>query len=135
MFYRLRPVRLEDAEFIVNLRRDPRNSRIIHPTSPSIADQQEWLRTYFQREGDLYFIIENKDTHAPVGTVGICEIDAQRRTAEWGRWIVQPGSRAGLESAWLVYQVVFERLQLDSCYQRVVAGNERCLSFHERCGC
>jgi hypothetical protein len=48
-----------DAEFIVALRTDPRLSRYIHETSPSIEAQKEWIGNYKKREAqglDYYFM-------------------------------------------------------------------------------
>ena len=45
--YRLRPVTLEDAAFIVALRNDPLLNRYLHEISPRVEDQVGWLEHYF----------------------------------------------------------------------------------------
>ena len=131
--FRLRPVRLSDAELIVELRTDPVLSRYLHPVSADVARQRVWLETYFAREGDYYFIVEARDG-APQGTVGIYDLDDDRRTAEWGRWILRHGSLAAIESARLVYTVSFDVLSLAEVYCRTVAENAPVVSFHDSCG-
>jgi RimJ/RimL family protein N-acetyltransferase len=128
----LRPVRDEDAAFIVGLRSDPELGRYLHPTSPNVADQLAWLARYYERPGDYYFVIERLATGAPEGLIGVYDIEAGQ--AEWGRWLLKPGSLAAVESAALVYRCAFELLQLDAVYCRTVAANERVVSFHDSCG-
>jgi RimJ/RimL family protein N-acetyltransferase len=130
----LRPVAVADAEFILSLRLDPELSRFINETSPSVADQENWLRDYLQRVGDYYFIIEELASRASVGTIAVYSLDAAKRRAEWGRWIIQPPHLAAVESALLIYQVAFDDLQLDEVYCRTLTENRSVVSFHSSCG-
>lgn len=132
--FRLRPVALADAAFIVALRTDPAVTAFIRDTSPDVGEQERWLERYFQREGDYYFIIERIDTGAREGTVGLYDLDTSRRAAEWGRWIVQPGSLGAIESALLIYRVGFSVLDLEMLYCRTLDDNQRVISFHTSCG-
>ena len=128
--FRLRPVALSDAEFIVALRTDPRRSQFIHPISSHLPDQVAWLQRYFDRVGDYYFIIERLDDGRPAGTIGLYDVDAALKAAEWGRWVAQVGSGAGVEGLLLLYRVAFELLELEVVYARTIAANQRALSIH-----
>jgi RimJ/RimL family protein N-acetyltransferase len=130
----LRPVALEDAAEIVALRRDPRNSRFIHETSPVISDQTAWLERYFDRAGDWYFAIESLGTGDVHGLVGVYDHEPLAKTAEWGRWIVREGSIAAVESLWLMYRAAFEAIGLDAVYSRTVAENRRVVFLHDSLG-
>jgi RimJ/RimL family protein N-acetyltransferase len=133
--YRLRPVELDDAEFIVALRtRDPQWVRYLHPIPQDTEQQRRWLRSYFDRQNDYYFVVENRDSRDRHGLVGIYNIDPVVQTGEWGRWILRPGSFAAVETALLVYRVAFEYLQLRSVYCITVADNLSVVSFHDSCG-
>lgn len=132
--FSLRPVMPEDSEFIVALRIDKSLSRFIHATSADPAAQRAWIERYFEREGDYYFIIENRVTRTPEGTISIHDADPDRVTAEWGRWILRPQSLASVESVMLVYRVAFARLGLQSIYCRTLAENKKVVSFHTSCG-
>lgn len=132
--FRLRPVRLEDAGFIVELRTMAGHTRFLHPVSQDVEQQRVWLETYFRRPNDYYFVVEERVTQVPVGTVGIYDLDANRETAEWGRWILKPGSLAATEVALLVYRTAFEVLELRSVYCRTIAQNAQVVSFHDSCG-
>jgi RimJ/RimL family protein N-acetyltransferase len=140
--FRLRPVRIEDAEFIVQLRSDPERCRYLHRTPAGTSAQEKWLNTYFERRGDYYFLVENRATRLPEGTAGIYNAgwsidgstDRLQRDAEWGRWVLRRGSLAALESACLVYRVGFEMLDLDSVYCRTIIENASALAFHDSFG-
>jgi RimJ/RimL family protein N-acetyltransferase len=130
--FRLRPVRMEDAAFIAHLHHEPAG-----------ADAQEkWLAAYFKRQDDYYFRIENRATGALEGTAGIYhagwsigrQTNRLQRDAEWGRWVLRPGSLASLESACLVCRVGFEMLDLDSVYCRAILKNASALAFHDSFG-
>ena len=73
--YRLRPVTLEDAPFIVELRMDPLLNRYLHEISPRVEDQVAWIERYFERPEDYYFIIEDADSGEPHGAIGIYDIE------------------------------------------------------------
>jgi RimJ/RimL family protein N-acetyltransferase len=132
--FRLRPVRLEDAGFIVELRSDPERGRYLHRGATDAPAQEQWLRTYFKTPGDFYFIVENRSTGAAEGTAGIYNLNASRRDAEWGRWIMRRGSLAALESACLIYRLAFENLDLACLYCRTIVENASALAFHDSFG-
>jgi RimJ/RimL family protein N-acetyltransferase len=132
--FALRPVAVADAEFILSLRLDPELSRFLDETSPSVTDQENWLRDYLRRADDYYFIIEETSSHLPVGTIAIYSLDLEHRRAEWGRWIIRPPHAAAVESALLIYTVAFENLQLEEVYCRSQTANRQVVSFHSSCG-
>ena len=129
--FRLRPVDVEDAAFILELRADPERSRYLHPICGGLDAQQRWIETYFERPRDYYFVIENRLTKQREGTAGIVVNESGN---EWGRWIVRAGSLAGLESACLVYRIGFEVLGLDSILCRTVMENAAAVEFHRSFG-
>ncbi|MDX2170996.1 MAG: GNAT family N-acetyltransferase [Deltaproteobacteria bacterium] len=134
--FRLRPVTLDDADFIVALRTDPRLAQFLNRVSPDVAAQRDWLARYFERPDDYYFIVERRADGGAEGALGIYDLagDAGARRAEWGRWVLRHGSLAAPESAWLMYQLGFEALGLDLLYCRTLAANQRVVSFHAACG-
>jgi RimJ/RimL family protein N-acetyltransferase len=130
--FRLRPVKVEDAGFILGLRTNPVRSQYLHRVSNNLEAQRRWLRDYFERPGDYYFLIENRETGEREGTAGIYNLD--RIFAEWGRWIVRAESLAALESACLIYRVGFEVLGLESIYCRTIVKNAAAVEFHQSFG-
>ena len=131
---RLRPVELRDAEFIISLRADPRHSRFLNPTSTSVAEQHAYLERLFERPGDFSFVLEHEATGRPEGLAAICDVTEDNRQAEWGRWIMRPGSLAALVHVCLVHEVAFEQMKLESLYCRTVLANTTVVTFHEQFG-
>lgn len=132
--FRLRPIGDADAPFVLKLRTNPQLNQYLHTTSHDIENQLAWLRTYYTRPGDYYFVIERLDSAAPEGVVAIYDIDTATNTGEWGRWILNPGSLAAIESAGLIYKCAFERLMMHEIFCRTVENNQPVVSFHDSCG-
>jgi RimJ/RimL family protein N-acetyltransferase len=132
--FRLRPVADGDAAFIVELRSNPTLRRWLHAGAADTAAQLRWLAAYRQRPGDYYFVIESLADGRPQGVIAVYDVDCATHSAEWGRWVLRPGSLAAVESAWLIYRFAFEVLGLQSLHCRTVAGNQAVVSFHDSCG-
>lgn len=132
--FRLRPIGDQDAAFVLALRGNPELNQYLHASSNRIEDQLAWFASYYQREGDYYFVLERRDNGAAEGVISIYDVDPATLSAEWGRWILRPGSLAAIESAWLIYRVAFELLGLHSLYCRTLADNSKVVSFHDSCG-
>lgn len=131
--YRLRPVRLSDAAFIIAVRlEDAERNKFIHAISPDVSLQEAWIERYFLREGDYYFVVENRITGEGEGLIGV--YDVKDGKAEWGRWVVKKDSLAAVESVDLAYRAAFEKIGLDELYCRTVQDNAEVVSFHESIG-
>ncbi|MEI7911056.1 MAG: GNAT family protein [Verrucomicrobiota bacterium] len=128
---RLRPVAMEDAQFIVSLRNSDHAMGSIHDTSASLQRQQEWLRSYYERDGDIYFIVETL-CGIPIGTYGLYEFEDN--TAELGRWIMLPEVPAALPSAMIALGIAFDHLGLDAIRGTVVSTNRTVRSFNRKFG-
>ncbi|MGM1048181.1 MAG: GNAT family N-acetyltransferase [Bacillota bacterium] len=128
---RLRPVTMDDAEFIFELRRAPELSKYIGEIDARFSIHESWLEEYFHREGDYYFCIELLSGKA-VGTIAIYDIADQ--TGNWGRWIISPLIPAAPASVWLIFYVAFDILGLSSVYSNTVIDNASVVSFHDNCG-
>lgn len=132
--FRLRPVELDDAEFIISLRADPVHARFLNPTSRSVPEQHAYLRKLFDRPGDFSFVLEHAVSRRPEGLVAICDVTDSPAQAEWGRWILRPGSLAAPIHAWLVYTIAFEQMKLDALCCRTVQANTTVVMFHDQFG-
>jgi RimJ/RimL family protein N-acetyltransferase len=128
---RLRPVQLADAEFIVWLRNLEHAKGRVGDSAADPAAQQEWLRAYFQRPGDYYFIIETLN-HKPVGAYGI--YDVRGRSAESGRWVIRTDVPAAIPSALVAFDIAFGTLKLDELRVKTVSSNQNVLSLNRKLG-
>lgn len=132
--YRLRPIRVSDAAFIVELRKDPERTRFINPIEPSVSGQEEYLRGYLKRDDDYYFVVEDKASGSPEGLIALYDYDPVSRQIEAGRWVMRPGSMAAVESLLLIYRVAFEIVGVQDIVVRILQANGPVVSFQESCG-
>lgn len=128
---RLRPVRLADAAFIVWLRGQDHVRGKVGDSATDTATQENWLRAYFDRPGDYYFIIETA-SGVPVGTYGIYDLTGQ--SAESGRWITRPDVPAAIPSAILAFDIAFGPLGLHELRVKTVSTNHSVLSLNRKFG-
>jgi RimJ/RimL family protein N-acetyltransferase len=131
--YRLRPIKLSDASFIIETRlEDKERNRFIHTISSDISIQEKWLESYFEREGDYYFVIENRLTGEREGLISFYDVENDK--AEWGRWVIKKNSLAAVESVYLLYKAAFEKVGLKELYCRTLELNEGVVNFHTSIG-
>jgi RimJ/RimL family protein N-acetyltransferase len=128
---RLRPVRMDDAAFIVWLRNLDHAVGRVGDSVTDVAGQQEWLKKYFVREGDYYFLAETLGG-IRVGTYGIYHVTGS--VAESGRWIIRPGVPAALPSGFGLAEIAFNRLKLSKLVGTTVATNTSVLSINRKFG-
>src|SRR5262249_51659121 len=126
-----RPVRLEDSAFIVWLRNLGHAKGRVGDSATDTASQENWLRTYFKREGDYYFIIET-DGGLPVGAYGIYDI--KDGSGESGRWIIRTDVPAAIPSAMLAFEIAFNQLKLRELRVSTVSTNQTVLSLNKKFG-
>lgn len=130
----LRPVELADAEYMIEIRTKPELTEFLPPLCTDPEAQRAYLTDYFERDGDYYFVVERISNNHLEGNIAVYDVDTEKNCAEWGRWILDVGSRAAIEGAWLIYRVAFEILELEFVYCRTNVENTRTLSFHDSCG-
>jgi RimJ/RimL family protein N-acetyltransferase len=128
---RLRPVRLEDSGFIIWLRNLEHAKGRIGDSATDVANQEAWLKKYFDRQDDYYFLIETLGGLS-VGTYGLW--DFHDGGAESGRWIVRPGVPAAVPSAILGLNIAFGTLGLKQIRVKTVITNASVLSLNRKFG-
>ncbi len=128
---RLRPVRMSDANTIVWLRNQDYVRGKVGDSAPDIAGQEAWLKDYFQREGDYYFMVETL-RGIPLGTHGLYNLAGT--TAESGRYIIRQEAPAAVPSSILVYDLAFECLGLRELLARCVSTNHTIHSLNRKFG-
>lgn len=127
----LESVREEDAEFTLRLRTDPDLARHVSPTSPDLARQREWIRSYLLRQeaGSEYYFIIRKQSEA-VGTVRL--YDFRECSFCWGSWLIVRGTdlRVAPASAMLAYDFGFNELGFSQSHFDVRRANGSVRRFH-----
>jgi RimJ/RimL family protein N-acetyltransferase len=128
---RLRPVRLDDAPFIVWLRNLDFVKGRVGDSATDIPDQEKWLNHYLERDGDYYFIAETLN-EIPLGTYGI--YDLNETSAEIGRLVIRPEVPAGVPATVLLIDLFCEQMGITQLRGRVVARNHRARALFRRLG-
>ena len=130
-----RPVRMDDAEFIVRLRNQPHAKGCINDTPVDVERQREWLREYFKRENEYYWIAETLDGKR-FGTVSLYNCDLEKRQIETGRWVRMADAPQNNMIAWRVLErdFVFNVLGMERLVYDVVSTNKPVLKLHRMCG-
>ena len=132
----LRPVCLDDAEFIFGLRQQPKLNRFLSTPPSSVDDQMDWISNYlarYERGEEYYFVIE-RDGNVPCGCVRIYNIKEGEFT--WGSWVLDDTkpTKAALDSALCIYDFAFSVLGLKLCRFDVRRHNAAALQFLDRFG-
>ena len=128
---RLRPVRSDDAPFIVWLRNLEHVRGRVGDSAITVQGQEKWLATYFQRGGDYYFIAETQ-AGTLLGTHGIYGV--QGVTGEKGRQVVRPEVLCGVPIAMLATDLAFVKLGLTQLRSTTVISNTSVRSLHLKSG-
>lgn len=128
---RVRPVRMEDAAFIVWLRNLGHTKGKIGDSARDVATQEAWLRDYFLREGDYYFIAETAGG-IPFGTHGVYNIKGI--SGEKGRHVMRPEVLAGVPAGMLVTDLAFNAMGLTELTSACVSTNRPVRSIHLKTG-
>jgi len=128
---RLRPVRMDDAAFIVWLRGSEHAKGKLGDSATTVAAQEQWLKSYFDRDGDYYFVAETLGG-IPVGTISV--YDVVGATAEFGRLIISPGVQGALATSLLTFDLAFDRLGLEELRATSVESNLTLHSFIKKLG-
>ena len=122
---------MEDAGFIVRLRNLEHAKGRLGDSAKNVKSQEDWLKAYFQREGDYYFVIETGNGTA-VGAYGIYNVAG--KSAESGRWVIQPEVPAAIPSAVLAFDLAFGELGMAELRVKTVSTNLPVLSLNKRFG-
>ena len=130
---KLRLVNENDADFIIRLRTNPRLNRFLHPTSPDIEKQKEWISNYKLRESkgiDYYFIFYSNNQ--PVGLNRIYNIEENSFTS--GSWIFDPDSptESSISSALITRIIAFDILgkEIEYSHDGCHIDNKKVLRFN-----
>ena len=134
----LRPIALEDTPLIVKWRSLPSVYMNLYSRRPTLPSEHEaWMRGYVLTGKCAQFIIVEKETQTPVGSVFIKNIDRSAQKGEYGIFIGEESARGkglGSEAARLMLQYGFEALGLHRIYLSVFAYNQAAIQSYKRAG-
>lgn len=134
----LRPIDDGDMERIVAWRNQERvRKNFIYQKPFTKEGHEEWMRTQVQTGRVAQFIICEKDTGRPVGSVYFRDIDRENKKAEYGIFIGEAdaaGRGIGTETARLAVSYARDVLKLHKLMLRVFADNAGAVKSYENAG-
>ena len=134
----LRPIAMEDTERIVTWRNQERVRRNFIYQAPFTPQGHEaWMRTKVASGEAVQFIICEKETDRPVGSVYFRDVDPVNRKAEYGIFIGEAdaaGRGIGTQAARLAVAYARDVLGLHKLMLRVFADNAGAVKSYQRAG-
>lgn len=136
---RLRAIEKHDLMQIAEWRSDPNISKFLYDeVSISLAMETMWFDRLLVDPTRTVWMIEEKDTEAAIGIVGICKIDLRNRKAEYGPLLIGERGHTGKgysrEVEGLVLDYVFNYLNLHKLYGEVLCYTANVLELHRNSG-
>lgn len=132
----IRLVNETDAEFLYALRTDMKLGRFLSKTSGTVADQQEWIKKYKQREqeGKEYYFMAVSQDGERYGTSRLYDFDERSFTV--GSWLFFKDAPTGvaIKTDILVREIGFEELGFNFCKFDVRKDNKSVLRYHRAFG-
>jgi RimJ/RimL family protein N-acetyltransferase len=124
--------KISDANFILNLRTDPKKSQYLSEVRKDLDAQIKWLEKYSNCSDQIYFIITDFD-YNKFGTIRM--YDKRDTSFCWGSWILidSAPSYFAIESALMIYKFGLY-MGFDKAHFDVRKNNMSVVKFHERFG-
>ncbi|MEM2839658.1 MAG: GNAT family protein [Thermoplasmata archaeon] len=136
----LRPVEMEDAEFLADLINDPKVRDMLGAYSLvapiSVDAERNWIAQANAKDKEAHAIIEVKKEKRPIGILSVKDIDGRNSSAHlsiilerksWGRGY-------GSEAIKAAVSFLVERMNVHRIWLRVDEENARAIRCYEKCG-
>ena len=130
----LRSVKVDDADFVFNIRMDNSKNKYIHKVSNDVGLQKKWISNQIQRDGDYYFIALSKQGE-PLGLASVYDIDYEKKEAEFGRWVSYGNPYQNVEMVMLLFDLAFNELGIDKLFMRMDLENTKVINFWKTFRC
>ena len=135
---RLRPIAMSDTEMIVKWRNNDAVRQNFIFREPFTAQMHEaWMKNKVETGEVIQYIIEDKNTNLPIGSVYFRDINRKNKSAEYGIFIGEDYARGkgfGSETAALFSQFGLKSLDLHRIFLRVFSENKSAIKSYENAG-
>lgn len=122
----LKSAGVEDAEFTLNIRRDPEFVKYLPEIKNTLEEQKTWIKKQRVLKGDYFFVVWDKKGKR-VGTVSIFDLDKEVKKA--GRLALKGNALQNIEAQYLIFKFAFCQLGIDKLWGFVYVENERAIRF------
>lgn len=134
----LRPITIEDTDNVVRWRNDRKIvENFIYRKNISREEHLNWLHNKVEAGQVIQFIICDRQTDKPLGSIYLQNFNEESRQAEEGIFLGEEeayGRGIGTEAAELVLKYAFETLKLHKLTARVLSYNQGSRKMHEKAG-
>lgn len=134
----LRPMEEADTELIVRWRNSPAvRNRFIYREPFTPEGHRHWIDTMIRTGKAVQFMICERNSMRPVGSVYFRDIDRYKKEAEYGIFIGEAdgqGKGYGSEAARLATQYAFNKMGMDRLVLRVFTDNEAAVKSYRQAG-
>lgn len=135
---RLRPITISDTALIVKWRNNDSVRQNFIFQEPFTCEMHEaWMKNKVQTGEVVQYIIEDKTTNDPVGSVYLKDMSKKNKNAEYGIFIGEDSARGkgfGSETANLFSQFGLNTLGLHRIFLRVFAENKGAIKSYKKAG-
>ena len=134
----LRPITIEDTDNVIRWRNDRKVvENFIYRKNISKEEHLNWLHNKVETGQVIQFIICERQTDKPLGSIYLQNINEESRQAEEGIFLGEDeayGRGIGTEAAKLVLEYAFGTLKLHKLTARVLSYNQGSRKMHEKAG-
>lgn len=134
----LRFMTSDDTDLIVKWRNNPRvRHNFIYQKPFTPQGHRQWIESMIQTGAAIQFIICEKETERPVGSVYFRDIDRTHNKAEYGIFIGEDdaaGRGYGSEACELACQYGFEKMHWHKIFLRAFSQNRQAIKSYENAG-
>jgi len=124
----------EDTDFIINLRT---NKALNSLSGKSISPEEHlrWLKNYYLRDNDFYWIVKDIKDNKRIGTTALFDVDKRSNKAESGRTIILESYRfIVFDVFYEIMKFAFDNLGLNKVYGKVRFSEQKILNFDKKLG-
>ena len=133
-----RPITYDDTDMVLKWRNSKAiQGNFIYRKEVTREEHLNWLKTRVDTGEVLQFIIVEKDSDRPIGSVYVRDIDDERTTGEYGIFIGEEDARSrgyGTETAERIVEYFFDDLKFRKLSLRVFARNMSAIRSYEKAG-
>lgn len=134
----LRPITLNDTDLIITWRNNKNvKKNFIFRDNFTREMHEKWMREQVATGNVIQYLIEEKQTNEPIGSVYLRDIDYKNSSAEFGIFIGKDSCRGkgyGTEATQLFVDNALKKFGLHRIFLRVLATNTCAISTYSKVG-
>jgi len=136
--FKLRLITMDDTHYIIKWRNNPNvSNQFLFRKKFTRHIHENWMKTKVKNKEVLQYIIIDKKTNNPIGSVYIRDINYETMSGEYGIFIGEDDYRGkgyGSEIAKLFVEFCFNKLHFHKIYLKVLEENKSAYRTYQKAG-